>query len=387
MWFYQHITLSLLFLLPFFPVQLHPWITYIIVFYAFLLLPLGARNLKKSFLGNDLVAWAFILFLFASFLSAAFSLHKTRSFTQLALFLAYFIIFTSVKAVFGTLRKKETLAVVVVGVAFILSQISLYNTLLHRYVSRAGEGVSFMWVYHGHNHLSSLLLFAIPLAFYFVHIYWNVLTYRISSLFVAATFLFTLFLTFARASLVALLIAICSSSLVFRLLPKQKRILFLAVPVLFTSVLFGLSATRAKDLGVWKSPITRFKTFIYWQQAVDNFVGNPLVGSGLDTFREVNLASERREEKGVIFSYYVHNFFLQMLSDAGAAGFITSIALVFSLLLRAGKKVKEKLPNKEGFLLLALWTGLWASTVNSLFDFDWQLPTVFLIFWMIAGLF
>ena len=391
--FYQLITFGALLVLPFFPRQLNPWITYIITAYAIALVPLFVRNFRIN-----LVTVCFSLFLIASVLSTIFSIDKIQSLAAFTLFVSYFIIFVSIGSVFKSFQNKERFAGIFLFVVFILSQVSLYTTLVQGMVNKEREGVGFMWVYYGHNHLSSLLLFAIPICFYFLNTYWSNRIYRAASLFVLFVLLFSFFFTFARASLVALVLALLVSFVLFRKALNQKKALIFFVPLLVGIVFIGLSITRAKNFGVGKYELNWPSRTIYWLQAFDNASERLLTGSGLDTFRIMNRQSQRT---GAINTYYAHNFFLQMLSDVGILGFFSSAFLIFSVLFASFEKVTKKLKfdtarlrqsqielkKKEAFLLIAFWVGLLASTFNSMVDFDWQLPTVFFVFWMTAGMF
>ena len=121
----------------------------------------------------------------------------------------------------------------------------------------------------------------------------------------------------------------------------------------------------------------------YWQQAIKNFQKHPIFGSGLDTFRIVN--KREHKPKSIFGSYYAHKFFLQMLTDAGILGFLSSIGLIGSVLRQAIRKVRSLKFEVRNYFYFALFIGILASTLMAMLDMGWQLPTVFLIFWVIAG--
>lgn len=381
--FYQILILILVAALPFFPKQLDIRIVYGIFVLAILLLPLFLRKVKSQLVSRFPVTPFFLFFLLVGLASTIYSSDPKRSALGLLLFLAYFTIFTVSGSIFRDLKSKRRLAAVLICVTFLLSLVSVYNTFFLHYVNRETQGVSFFWVYFGHNHLSALLLFAIPLTFYFQEIFWPKKILRLAILLVQAFLFFSLIFTFARLSFVSLLTAFASSVVLFRLVSRKKMVaVFLTIALILTLILGG-SLTQVRKFGVYKQELTNKERLIYWRQAWENFLKHPLTGSGLDTFRFVGKASEKTKQK----TYYAHNFFLQMLSDTGILGFFSSLGLIFSALWLGFKRVREKWQTKEGFLLSMFWLGLLASTLNSLVDFDWQLPTVFFIFWLIAGVF
>jgi len=121
---------------------------------------------------------------------------------------------------------------------------------------------------------------------------------------------------------------------------------------------------------------------MYIKSAVESARLVPFAGTGLDTYKLINFNSGL----GLAKTFYVHNFFFQMLSDTGIFGFVMSIMLIISALWEGGKRVFEQLEANERFFFLMLWLSLLSSALNALVDFDWQLPTVFFIFWLLTGL-
>ena len=207
----------------------------------------------------------------------------------------------------------------------------------------------------------------------------------------------SLFFAFALGSMISLAVSFFIAFLLFsQLLPIKRPIvaMFFIVGILgFLSLFFFSTFKEAKGVAIHKnSPSSMQARFIYWQNAIDNFIERPLFGSGLDTFRVINKESPRKAKLG---SFFTHNFFLQMLSDTGIFGFLSGIALIGSILWSVFKKISQPFGSAQGkrptangqrLLTIAFWAGLLASTLNSMIDFDWQLPTVFLLYWIFAGL-
>lgn len=388
--FYQTLTYLLLFTIPFFPVQLDGRITYATALYALVLLPVFLKSLTEKVRKKDKSTIFFLIFLSAASLSTIFSINSKQSLPQLALFFASFVTFVSIGKVFDSPKSRRHLALVFLLVTSILAVVSLYNTAVLHLNNLDPLGVSFLWVYFGHNHLSTLLLFAIPIALYFAKVYWksplrflysNVVRIQ-ALLFPVLSFLLlvSLCFTFARASQISLLAAVIFAVIIYELIGQKITLLVLAVFLAAIGIILAGSATPTRQLGFVKyASIQNNSRLVYWQQAIENAKVHPFLGTGPDTFRFINQASGGKTLK----TYYTHNYFLQTLTDSGIFAFLSGIALIVSVLINA---VKSSLRKKEG-LAIALTVGLLASTINSLFDFDWQLPVVFLIFWIFAGLF
>ena len=376
---YQIISILLLITLSFIPKQIDTRINYAIIGFAILTFPLFFKNVKEDIKSGNIATIFFILFLIACSFSTIFSIDQRRSIIQLLLYLSYFVIFTGIRSIFPTLRSKEILATYYILLTTTLSIISLYNTLILKYVNRATEGVSFMWIYYGHNHLSSLLIFALPMSLYFLKKYWSK---KLGPVLLLITYflLLSLFLTFSRASLISLIISGVFSIFFFRFIPKQKIPFFFIIGsfILFMSFI-TIITIGAKQVGVTKPDVLSSARPIYWKTAIENGLSHKLFGTGLDTFRHLSYNTFSR----VLKTDYAHNFFIQILSDTGIFGFLSSIGLIFSVLWQSLRKIGNWRASPG--LYVALWAGLLASTLNTMVDFDWQISTVFLIFWIFAG--
>lgn len=76
---------------------------------------------------------------------------------------------------------------------------------------------------------------------------------------------------------------------------------------------------------------------------------------------------------------YAHNDYLQILAETGIFGFLFFLGFLFSLL-------KDALRVKKGYLEWAIFAGLLAFLLNSLFDFNFYTPSLFFLFWLWCGM-
>jgi len=408
MWAYKLLTILLILSLPFFPEQFvaTPVRTLIVIF-SFLLLPIftGALldDIKKKFTPTFL----FLAFLIPMTIATLLSINVQESAKQLLMFYSFFIIFVAIRSVFPTLRSKELLTSCFLLLTFILSLISLYNTLVNQYVSR--DALSFLWVYFGHNHLSAILVFTIPLSLYFLKTYWNNKQIRTLLLITSCLLLISLLFTFSIGSMISLAISFLVALVLFGKSISKKNFpfkkVYFAVFLIITTITVSSFYTFNEDnslkinkLKVWKNPQAHAEQrFIYWQAAFENFQKNPLTGTGLETFNEVlpKFAEKEGIERQVTYTTHAHNFFIQMLTDTGIFGFLASICLIGSVLWELKNRLETRLPAKqvenwklkiENSFYLSLFTALLSSTILATIDLDWHAPTVFFLFWILAGL-
>lgn len=403
--FYQFLTILLILSLPFIPEQfIAVSVKVLIGIFSIFLLPVFFKafilDIKRKFLPTIL----FLAFLFVTGVTTIFSIDKEKSITQFLIFFCYFIIFVSIRSIFPTLRSKQLLVSCYLLIVTCLSIISLYNTLIRHYVSR--DALSFMWIYFGHNHLSALLVFAIPLTLYFLKTYWAKKQIRFLLIVNCLLLIISLLLTFSIGSMLSLAASFLIVLILFRktVFPKRSPlkkvyfVVFLIIAVFSISSFYIFSETKGikikyvspqtkttKKIRLYKDPVSFAEArFIYWNAAYSNFLKNPLTGTGLETFDKA-LAKFGNIGKAA-YTTHAHNFFIQMLTDTGIFGFLTSIALIAAVLRQGYQNIKNASLNGESFFYLSLFVGILSSTLNSLVDLDWHAPTVFLFFWIFVGL-
>lgn len=369
------------------PYQLNKIIIYLLLGYVLLMLIFSYRNIKvfldtKKSLVEYLMIFFFVFFLIFTFISVLFSVNFRQSLTQHLIYLVSFFVFIGAQAVFHSYKMQKKLSLTLILVTVLLSAISLYQTIINQYVNRWDEGVSFMWIYSGHNHLSALLIFTLPLSIYFLKIYWSKVTLRILFLLTVTILTFSLYFSFARASIAALFLSTIFLLLVFPIFSRRKVIIAAFITVLLTFFILIALGNWSKTIGIFKDNYALKTRLIYWQTVWRNSLEKPLAGTGLDTIRYIKPKSPKDKPIG---TYYAHNFFLQILSDAGIFSFLSSLGLICMVLFLGYKKIKKETISERKLLFMALWIGIFASTLNSLVDFDWQLPTVFFFFWLFAG--
>ncbi|QQG44335.1 MAG: O-antigen ligase family protein [Candidatus Roizmanbacteria bacterium] len=381
---YQLLTFAVLGSILFFPYQLDTRINYIIFIFGVLLLPLFIKKIpllfhvfKEDLARKNYTSLFFIGLIISTLISTFFSINLSSSIFSLILIVTYFIVFHTAKFIFPDNKAKNRLIIFFVLINFFLAIISLYYTLIN-YGDHTSGGVSFMRVYFGHNHLSALLLFSIPLSFYLL----TCLKQKIYKLFFWIIFVFlmiSLYLTFARVSIISLLTTFLITF--FLLFKINKRILILSTLVSSIIIIFMLatSVKRAQELKIRKFNTLSLSVRLgYWQQSFDNFLQHPLIGSGPDTFRIVSKKSPRNIKP---YTFFSHNLFIQLLTDMGIIGFIANLGLLISIIISSFKKLQKSTP-----MIYAIWIGMTALVINGLFDYDWQIASIPFIFWLLAGI-
>ncbi|MFH0804817.1 MAG: O-antigen ligase family protein [Patescibacteria group bacterium] len=170
---------------------------------------------------------------------------------------------------------------------------------------------------------------------------------------------------------------------------KRFMAVTLAAVLLAFVALIGYRYVHTKDLGqavrVYETItlehfVSSFSQRAYFNQsAFEMFRDHPLTGSGLSTYqllyaRYYHTLSEQPR--------YTHNYYLQTAAELGIFGFAALVAFVYLLLRRGWRIVRREVDPAKQPYLLALYVAILASSIHSLFDFGWQYPAVYLLFWI-----
>ncbi|KKQ07635.1 MAG: O-antigen polymerase [Candidatus Daviesbacteria bacterium GW2011_GWA1_36_8] len=380
--FYIYLTLIILIVMISFPKQINVYLNFIIYIYSLALLPVFYIKMKQLIISRDFASLSFfIFFLITITISTIYSKDFRLSMFNLLLYFAYFIIFFAIQPIFSNQRSRKILISFLIITSVVISAISLYNTLILRYVNKELEGVSFYWVYYGHNHLSALLVFVIPMAFYLISYLKS--KYRLLYFLIPFFLIISLFFTFSRGSIIALIGSFCISLLAFKIISFKKFLLILFLGAL-SIFLFLLSLKQSSTFfNITRDSLEINSRLAYWNKSLVNWYESPIFGTGLDTTRYAKLNTEKKK---IPDSYYSQNFFIQMLSDGGIFGFLGSFLLIFYLFWKSYIRTLNSLKSVNNYLYFSIWVGIFASLLNAMIDFDWQLPTVFLLFWILIGI-
>lgn len=330
------------------------------------------------------VFWLFLI------IQAVLSLINTLSIpvSKIGLFmmlsaLAYF----GFGAAFGKLGRQRILAILFVSsIIFPLISLGMISKIIPL---PANQSNLFVWTF-GHNRIAGLLILFLPASMVYVSgliSQWQILTILSLSI----PFLGLLF-SGGRTALLGFL-----SGLVYLYYfgPfNLKRWLKLAaiaclIPILVLMIFpivgrlwpnSGLMKTINSDpasYAILIKPLSNDGRLDYWNGALRAIVNRPL-GWGMETSHLV-LPMFRAEGKQV--SAYVHNQYLQAGVELGVAGAVIYILLILLVLLKAHQAVRA---DQSG-LAAGIFGGILASAIAAFFDYDWQYPSIYLLWWFLAG--
>lgn len=339
----------------------------------------------------DLVFFWSFLFLITAAVSLIFTSSLALSIPAFLNLISLFLLFHLSRSLIGGKEELKAVMTVIFIVALGLSFLTLWYLL--PFSTEPSSTMNLFYISYGHNHLAEYLPFALipSLALFFKSR--NNKKRKLIYGFLSTFFFVVLILTFSRTSFLffPLILFLLIKNLGFNF--KRRKtflvILFL-VPLFFLITItffseFGLNDDFLKQnylflKKVLSKPFSYEGRLDYWQQGWRGFLERPIFGWGWGTFRIVSL---RFQDLPSTFSWYTHNFYLQILVEIGISGFASLIVFIFYSL----SKVWDNIKSKDNHLLIGVFFALIFSCLQSILDFGWHFPAIFLVFLLLLGSF
>jgi O-antigen ligase len=343
---------------------------------------------QESRIKIDSLFWLSSIFLFLAFISLFFTASLSLSLFSFLKLLAFYLIFHLSRAIIKTSQgfKMALWPVFFAGVS--LSLLSLYFLL--PFASKPLGTMNLVYVYHGHNHLAEYLPFVLLpcLSLFLAGKAKERLIFGLLSVF----FFIIMVLTFSRTTF--LFFPVVIFLLIRQLEIKNQKakkltmilaslsIILLLVLFYFSWGSFGQQVLKSHPENFFAKklikPIVYEGRFNYWREAWLGFLQRPLLGWGWGTSR---LVSVRFQGLPATYSWYTHNFYLQTLVEIGIFGFLALMAFLIKALQKAFLVVKKQ----KDPLLIGLFWALVLSACQSILDFGWEFPAIFLTFLVFLG--
>ncbi len=336
---------------------------------------------------TDILFWLSSIFLIIAFISLFLTSSLFLSIPAFFRLLALFIFFHLSRAIIDSTEKLKMVLWPVFFAGVSLSLLSLYFLL--PFAAKPPGTMNLVYVYHGHNHLAEYLPFILLpcLALFLTSRAKKRLIFGILTI----SFFLVMVLTFSRTTF--LFFPLVVFLLIRQLEVKNQKakkltmilaclsIVLLLVLFYFSWSSFGQQILKSHPENFFAKklikPIAYEGRFNYWREAWLGFLEKPL-GWGWGTFR---LVSIRFQSSPSTFSWYAHNFYLQTLVEIGLFGFLALMVFLIKALQKAFLVVKkEKDP-----VLIGLFWALVLSSCQSILDFGWQFPAIFLTFLVFLG--
>lgn len=206
-----------------------------------------------------------------------------------------------------------------------------------------------------------------------------------------------LYLTFSQAAWLALLpaffiVVVFSKKIISRKTLVTKLACFALMSILLASLLLFLHQkshpNQGEDLAAANTvqSLSLENRFDYWKTSLQIIKHDPFLGIGLGNFKTLYTHYQQN-----IWSYSVspHNIFLLLATEIGILG---TLFFVLFLLKTGGLGIsilRSKNFNHDPLFLsfaLGIFASLVSSFLHNLVDLDWEIPSLFLLFFIEAGM-
>ncbi|MDP2683604.1 MAG: O-antigen ligase family protein, partial [bacterium] len=390
------ILVLLVFISSFFSGEWSDWLMSVIFILVFLLLLYSVilYKDKQSYFDNWKSRYLYnpntylLLLSLIVIISCFFSINKFKSFNLFFLFLAYASVYYAATKYFDKWARISIFIRIIFYNGVLVSLISLGMFFFQS--STRASGLLF-----NANALGSYLLFSLPIGLIYLFNVTENKKLKVFDIIGLMIIISAFILTLSYTGFVSFVIPFFILLYYFRKKIFQKKNIKYYI-VITLVILVALFIIRFQKLGEATEAIQIYKTisldhisfsfnqrFDFDLTAINIFLDNIWNGSGYNTFQSIfGRYSQTVSEQ----PRYVHNYYLQMLAEIGILGFLFLVSFIILILYKA-KKLFNKEPdlNKKN-TYLAIFLGLLGSSIHTAFDFGWQFPAVFVLFWTFAGL-
>lgn len=381
-----------LLVVSFFSGEWSKWLQAIVLVFAFLLAFLTIRtwapssdswSLRKIILSPHVYL---VLWLGLASASIGWSVDWYDSLTATSLLMAYALVWWAAYRFFRTADTVRALAYGVAGTGVVAS---VAGFIL--YINQTADRLSgFLF---NANAISSLLILTVPVTCVMAaqqtrkKYRWLV---GIASVIIIAA----LALTYSFTAWVSVMPSVLIGLYYFRRSIFTRRRVMIAAGIVLIGIIgmIGFRYAQSRDMqsairvyqAISSSELNRsFSQRINFNlSAIEIFRDHPLVGTGINTFQSVYSQYARTILEQ---PRYAHNYYIQTAAELGIIGMVA----LLGFLLMAGRQVLHVVratPDpRHRHILVGLSLGVLASALNAVFDFGWQFPGVFLMFWVMAG--
>ncbi len=205
--------------------------------------------------------------------------------------------------------------------------------------------------------------------------------------------LIALYLSFSRASWLALIMTIALVTLLPSLLANQKfqnlltleawkiRIPVISAIILILALVFILPVSRAKLLDLASGQdLAQKNRLVLWSAAFDILKKHPIAGVGLMGFRDAYQSYPLGPDQ--VTQNYPHNFFLNFWLETGLLGLVSMLGLLYLFFERC----YYLLQTRWRAIGLATAAGMSMIILHSLVDVSYFKNDLSVLFWLIYAL-
>lgn len=318
---------------------------------------------------------------------------KTQGFLQIAFYtlplkeelVKFFSVFAVFFITMNILEKKQQFQRIILVIIFLSLALSFYGIFKKYNLIGIEDKIHSFSTFGNGNHFAGYMVMVVPLTIGFGLACRNILVKVIFG-FIAAIISASIFLSLSRAGTISLLVSLTTMCyLLFRQnanIEKYGVILLVIVISIFLLVSVGFASLQKVFILIKEGLGGRFVIVRDSFAVVRDF---PLFGVGLGNFSYIFPLYQTFATYPTYYKY-LHNEYLQMIVECGLFGALSYFLFIFKILKDLlGQLFKRRDPFVQN-IVLGGWSGLIGILFHSLFEFNFHIPAVALLFWLMIGL-
>ena len=332
-------------------------------------------------------------FLLFSIISTFFSINVFTSIINLIFYISIFIIFILSFDLFSSWNLIRWFMYWVLFIGCIFCIYAIYHYLIGYDPRLTGTLLS-------PDTAAGFLIMIIPFSLYMLINKYKSRFITVISVLIPSVLISSLFITFSRAAYLSIIVVITLFCIVlFRYFSKNfiKVLIFLLLTIVLS---YGLSllqphvASRVSLSGLTNvlagpSNVSRVDRIDVYKRSLSIIKSFPIFGSGLGTFGEI---FKKYQDMPWVYFDYTHNQYLQIFVEEGLiGGFIFLCYFVYLGFIGVKNIYKDKFSKfKQSFpknlLYIFIFSGVLASMLHVLLDYDWEIIPVFFLLSIMTGM-
>jgi O-antigen ligase len=323
------------------------------------------------------------LFLFITFIGVFFSRDigvSLSGFRAEWTVLCFFLFSANAKEKKWLFIKCLLVSSAIAGLYGVFQHFSGLDPILNKYTPPRATG--FFGCMTFGNYQALVLSFSLPIL---VHIARKGFLHFIGALFLASSIFGGLLFSFTRGAWLGFL-----CSLIWFCILKNKKILFLLIPICFAIYLLSADL-KTRFISIVDKGSHGWREYM-WSSGWNMFKKHPIFGVGIDNYpryvREYlpNSLSSNEKECIVNIACHSHSNYIQLLSERGIFAFLGFLFILATFLRKTGSLIKTSADEFSSSILLGGQSAVICFLVSGITEYTYGDSEVIMLFWLILGL-
>jgi O-antigen ligase len=232
------------------------------------------------------------------------------------------------------------------------------------------------------NYQALVLSFSLPILVYIAQ---KGFLHFVAAIFLAGSIFGGLLFSFTRGAWLGFL-----SSIIWFCILKNKKILFLLIPICFAIYLLS-SDLKTRFISIMDKGSHGWREYM-WSAGLNMFKKHPIFGVGIDNYpryvREYlpNSLSGSEKENIANIACHSHSNYIQLLSERGIFALLSFLFILITFLRKTSSLIKTPTDEFSSSILLGGQSAVICFLVSGITEYTYGDSEIIMLFWLILGL-